>query len=168
MPVSSHLRLFHAHKDEKGNAHSINVNDIHRESHQRFNDKVAKVTTTIYGSMWFVYFLAAATFGWMLWQSYLTHKPFDPYPFAFLLFMGNLIQLLGGPIIQVGQNLSSAHSELRAESDFEVNKESFTKLETVEQHLLKQDEAILQILTRMEHFTPSRIERLSPPSPPVA
>ena len=61
----------------------------------------------------------------------------DPYPFAFLLFIGNLVQLLGGPIIQVGQNLASAHSELRAEADYEVNKKSFEHIEEMQKRLEK-------------------------------
>ena len=135
-----HIKIFHEHKkriNESGKISAINPNEVHEEFKQRLglNGKVAAVLTGVYGSMWFVYLLCFFTLGWMLWQSYFTNKPFDPYPFAFLLFIGNLVQLLGGPIIQVGQNLSSAHSELRAEADYEVNKKSFIDIETMQSRL---------------------------------
>ena len=50
----------------------------------------------------------------------------------------------------VGQNLQSAHSELRAEEDFEINKKAETEIETILMHLENQNELILQILNRLE------------------
>ncbi len=134
-----HLAVFREHQKRAAESGigAVNPNEVHEEFKARLglNGKVATVLTGIYGSMWFVYFLVLFTAGWMLWQSFFAHKPFDPYPFAFLLFMGNLVQLLGGPIIQVGQNLASAHSELRAEADYEVNKKSFADIEAMQARL---------------------------------
>src|SRR5215813_5853655 len=133
-----HLEVFQERKQqalESGQPVVLNPNQVHEEFKARlgFNGKVAGVLTAIYGSMYFVYFLAAFMAGWMLLQTLLgKQNAFDPYPFLLLLFIGNLIQLLGGPIIQVGQNLSSAHSELRAEADYEVNKKSFTDVQDVQ------------------------------------
>ncbi len=137
-----HLAILREHKQraaDSGQPVVLNPNEVHEEFKARlgFNGKVATIMTGVYGSMYFVYFLILLMAGWMLWQGAIAHKPFDPYPFAFLLFIGNLIQLLGGPIIQVGQNLSSAHSELRAEADYEVNKKSFADLEQMQSRLEK-------------------------------
>ncbi len=137
-----HLDVFREHQKrarESGQSHILNPNEVHEEFKSRlgFNGKVAGILTGIYGSMYFVYFLATFMAGWMLWQSIMGHQAFDPYPFLLLLFIGNLIQLLGGPIIQVGQNLSSAHSELRAEADYEVNKKSFADILDVQARLEK-------------------------------
>jgi len=41
----------------------------------------------------------------------------DPYPFAFLLTISNIIQLILIFILAVGQRQSSSHAELRAEHD---------------------------------------------------
>ena len=122
---------------ESGKSMAINPNEVHEEFKTRLgiNGKIATILTGIYGSMWFVYFLCLFCAGWMLWQNFFFQKPFDPYPFAFLLFIGNLVQLLGCPIIQVGQNLSSAHSELRAEADYEVNKMNFTRIEEMQKRI---------------------------------
>lgn len=131
-PHKRHLALFHERRKAVG-AQRINVNAVHEEFKVRLggNGKVASVLTAIYGSMWFVYFLALGVTSWMLVQSLLGKRAFDPYPFIFCLFVGNLIQLVGGPIIQVGQNLASVHSELRAEADYHVNQESFALLEEI-------------------------------------
>lgn len=150
-----HLHIFHMKLLEEKSPQNVNVNQVNDEFKVSlgFNGKVATLLTAVYGSMWFVYFLVTVTAGWMLWQSYFDKHPFDPYPFAFLLFMGNLIQLVGGPIIQVGQNLASAHSELRAEADYHVNKASFERLEQIEQACLditkrieQQNKLILQLM----------------------
>jgi uncharacterized membrane protein len=137
-----HLDVLREHQKraaESGESHVLNPNEVHQEFKARLglNGKVATVMTGVYGSMFFVYFLIVFMAGWMIWQSVMGHQAFDPYPFLLLLFIGNLIQLVGGPIIQVGQNLSSAHSELRAEADYEVNKKSFSDILNVQTRLEK-------------------------------
>jgi uncharacterized membrane protein len=150
-----YLQIFHRQMIQGKSPQDVNVNQVNDEFKVSlgFNGKVATVLTMVYGSMWFVYFLVTVTLGWILWQSFFDKHPFDPYPFAFLLFMGNLIQLIGGPIIQVGQNLASAHSELRAEADYHVNQASFERLEQINQACLdiskrveQQNELILQLM----------------------
>jgi uncharacterized membrane protein len=165
-----HLQIFHAKLLQGKSPQAVNVNQVDSEFKVSlgFNGKVATVLTSVYGSMWFVYFLVLATAGWMLWQGYVDKRPFDPYPFAFLLFIGNLIQLVGGPIIQVGQNLASAHSELRAEADYHVNKASFEQLEQIDQaeltlskHIEQQNELLLQLMQRQGKQHEELLRRLS-------
>jgi uncharacterized membrane protein len=128
-----HISVLKAHHNQ--GEHIVNINDVNAEIKKGFNAAFSSLLTGIYGSIWFVYFLILATSGWMFLQSYLLKQPFDPYPFAFLLFLGNLIQLLGGPIIQVGQNASIQHSELRAESDHHIHELNFNHLTEVIQRL---------------------------------
>lgn len=55
---------------------------------------------------------------------------FDPYPaFVLWLFISNMIQIFLMPLIMVGQNLESKHSEIRAETDYEVNLKAEKKLQ---------------------------------------
>ncbi len=133
------FREFHKKATESGTAQPLNPNEVHEEFKARLglNGKVATVLTGVYGSMWFVYFLALSCAVWILLQEWLGKQAFDPVPFALLLLIGNFIQLFGGPIIQVGQNLSAAHSELRAEADYEVNKKSFADIQEVQARLEK-------------------------------
>jgi uncharacterized membrane protein len=90
-----------------------------------------------------------------IWLSWNTLAPanlrFDPYPaFVLWLFISNMIQIFLMPLIMIGQNLQSKHSELRAEQDFRINKKSETEIETILMHLENQNELILQILNRLE------------------
>lgn len=115
-----------------------NVNLKHRQSLGP-QDKIALVITTAVGTMYAVYFFALFMAGWMLWQSHFAHKPFDPYPFAFLLFLGNIVQLLLMPLIMVGQNLQGRHSEIRAEEEFKTTESSYKDIEKILVHLNQQD-----------------------------
>jgi uncharacterized membrane protein len=55
---------------------------------------------------------------------------FDPYPaFVFWLFISNMIQIFLMPLIMVGRNLQSKHTEIRAETEFEINLKSEKEIE---------------------------------------
>ncbi len=102
-------------------------------------DRIALAITGAIGTMYAVYFFALAMAGWMIWQSLFDKHPFDPFPFAFLLFLGNIIQLLLMPLIMVGQNLQGRHSQIRAEEDFKTNQASYRDIEQILLHLDSQD-----------------------------
>jgi hypothetical protein len=58
-----------------------------------FNGRLAAIITKGVGTMWAFYLAALVMGGWMA-LSLIKVIPFDPYPFAFLLFLGNIVQLL--------------------------------------------------------------------------
>jgi uncharacterized membrane protein len=92
------------------------------------------------------------TIVWLGWNS-LAPKDvrFDPYPaFVLWLFISNVIQIFLMPLIMVGQNLQSAHAEMRAEADFEVNTKAETEIETILMHLENQNKIILEILEKLD------------------
>lgn len=115
-----------------------NINIKHR---QRFNfqDKVALHITKIVGTMYAVYFFALFILGWMFWQTFVLDEPFDPFPFVFLLFLGNIIQLFLMPLILVGQNLQGRHAEIRAEEEYKTTQSSYKDIEQILLHLDDQD-----------------------------
>lgn len=118
-----------------------NVNQKHQGS-LGFQDKLALIITSAVGTMYAVYFFVLCLAGWMLWQSALAKHPFDPYPFAFLLFMGNIVQLLLMPLIMVGQNIQGRHAELRTEEEYKTTLSSYNDLEIVMKKLDDQQAAI--------------------------
>jgi uncharacterized membrane protein len=121
----------------------INVNQKHRQT-LGVQDRIALVVTGAIGTMYAVYFFATFMLGWMIWQSALTHHPFDPYPFAFLLFLGNIIQLLLMPLIMVGQNIQNRHAELRSDEEFKTTMTSYHDIEAILKHLDAQDAELLR------------------------
>jgi len=118
-----------------------NVNTIHKNQ-LGLQDKIALSLTTAVGTMYAVYFFAIIVIGWMLWQTQFTERPFDPYPFAFLLFLGNIVQLLLMPLIMVGQNIQGRHAGIRAEEEFKTTQSIYKDMESILARLDKQDEAI--------------------------
>ncbi len=121
----------------------VNTNEKHK-SRLGAQDRIALLVTTAIGTMYAVYLFAIFMAGWMLWQTYFNGSPFDPYPFAFLLFLGNIVQLLLMPLIMVGQNLQARHSELRAEEEFKTTNTSYHDIEHILKHLDAQDEELLK------------------------
>jgi len=119
-----------------------NVNDQHRAG-LHIQDKIALAITTAVGTMYAVYFFTVCLAGWMLWQGAIAKHPFDPYPFAFLLFMGNIVQLLLMPLIMVGQNIQSKHAELRSDEEYKTTLSSYHDLEAILKHLDAQDQQLL-------------------------
>ena len=58
------------------------------------------------------------------------------------------------PLIMIGQNLQGRHSEIRAESDFEVNVKAEREIETILTHLENQNELILRIVKHLDADKP--------------
>ncbi len=117
---------------------------------QGLNARIAQRTTALVGTMWFFYVLAVWLAGWMLWQGAIDHRPFDPYPFAFLLFLGNIVQLLLLPLIMVGQNVQTSHADARAEADYEVDRKAEHEVEKVLEGLRILEERTDVILRRLD------------------
>jgi len=107
-----------------------NANAVH-DSEMSALDRAAVLITERVGSMGFFVLIFAWT---LLWTGYnilastlpaLHWRAFDPFPaFVAYLLISNVIQILLMPLIMVGQNVQSRHSEIRAELDFEVNQKT--------------------------------------------
>jgi uncharacterized membrane protein len=113
------------------------------------NARIGQAVTAAVGTMGAFYFFALCMAAWMFWQTE-AHKPFDPYPFAFLLFLGNIVQLLLMPLIMVGQNIQTAHADARADADYEVNRRAEEEIEKLLAGLREIDLRTLEIVRRLE------------------
>jgi uncharacterized membrane protein len=87
------------------------------------SEKFAIWITDKVGTIGFFAIIFFWTLIWLSWNMFAPRElRFDPYPaFVLWLFISNMIQIFLMPLIMVGQNLQSKHSEIRAETDFEVN-----------------------------------------------
>ena len=97
-------------KERVGGPHLV------KHEHLGFNGKIALFITNKFGSMGAFYILVA----WMfIWMTLATLKigvfKTDPYPFVFLLFLSNLIQLWALPVLAVGQQVLSKASDKQAQ-----------------------------------------------------
>ena len=145
-------RKLHSIEDIKKLRQSTrNVNIEQKENLSKIN-KIALGITERVGSMGFFFIIFCWTVAWLSWNT-LAPKTlkFDPYPaFVLWLFISNMIQIFLMPLIMIGQNLQSKHSELRAEEDFSINKKAETEIETILMHLENQNELMFEILKRLE------------------
>jgi uncharacterized membrane protein len=66
------------------------------------------------------------------------------------------LQLILLPLILVGQNLASRHSELRSEHDYQTNIKAEKEIEAILLHLEKQDRVMIEILQKIEAMEKSK------------
>jgi len=116
------------------------VNVKHRQSLKQ-QDLIAVKITRAVGTMYAVYFILIVVGGWMVWQL-LVEKPVDPFPFAFMVFISNIAQLLLLPLIMVGQNVQGKHAEMRAEEEYRMTKVTHAEIQKIQEQLTKLDEKI--------------------------
>lgn len=86
-----------------------------------FNDRVGDKISKVFGSMTTFWIFVCWQLGWMTLASLgapLFKK--DPYPFVFLLFLGNLIQLWSLPILGNTQNRAEIKRNAKADADHQA------------------------------------------------
>jgi uncharacterized membrane protein len=124
------------------------VRDVNKEYAENLSllDRAAVYITEHVGSFGFFLIIGVWSVVWLLWNTFAPKGVrFDPAPaFVLWLFISNLLQIALMPLIMVGQNLQSRHSELRAASDYEVN--------------VKAEKEIGAILLHLEHMA-AQLER---------
>jgi uncharacterized membrane protein len=146
-----HLMTHEELKKDKSHKPIRNVNAEHRESLSGL-ERFAVLITDKVGSMGFFIIIVGWTITWLGWNT-LGPKElrFDPFPaFVLWLFLSNVLQIFLMPLIMIGQNLQGRHSEIRAESDFEVNIKAEKEIEMILTHLEQQNDLILKILNHLE------------------
>jgi uncharacterized membrane protein len=128
----------------------VNPNTAHKDQFSKM-EKIALWITDHVGTMGFFNIILVWTVVWLSWNIFAPKNvQFDPYPaFVLWLFISNMIQIFLMPLIMIGQNLQGRHSEIRAESDFEVNVKAEREIETILTHLENQNELILKILNQI-------------------
>ncbi|AFH47878.1 Putative membrane protein [Ignavibacterium album JCM 16511] len=123
--------------------HIRNANQIYKEV-LKDSEKFAIWITNKVGTIGFFAVIFFWTVFWLSWNMFAPpHLRFDPYPaFVLWLFISNMIQIFLMPLIMVGQNLESKHSEIRAETDYEVNLKAEKEIQQIQQELAEIKELI--------------------------
>jgi uncharacterized membrane protein len=117
-----------------------------------FNGRLGAAITKAVGTMWAFYFAAVFMGLWMLLAEVRILK-FDPYPFAFLLFLGNIVQLLLMFVIMVGQQVLGAASDKRAVQTYKDAEAILHECLELQAHLKAQDEVLDQVITHVQRVT---------------
>jgi uncharacterized membrane protein len=109
-----------------------------------FNGRLAATLTKQVGSMWAVYCTTIFVLSWISFATWGFLRNLDPYPFPFLLFLTNVVQLLLVFIILVGQQILGRASDRRALKTYDDAEAIFGQVTRLHDHLAEQD----RILTR--------------------
>jgi uncharacterized membrane protein len=109
------------------------------DEHLGFNARLGVSVTRGVGSMWSVYITIAVVCGWILLATTGPLHKSDPYPFPFLLFLGNLVQLMLVFVILVGQGVFARSVDRRSNQTFTDAEKILQEVTKLHSHLQKQD-----------------------------
>ena len=111
--------------------------------------RLAAWITRRLGSMWTVYACVALTGAWMVLGSRASFG-FDPYPYPFMLFLGNVVQLLLIFVILLGQQVLGRTGDRRAIQTFEDAEAILHDCAQIQNHLIAQDQHLAECVVLNE------------------
>jgi uncharacterized membrane protein len=132
------------------------------------NGAVAVVLTRAVGSMPALYVALAFVGGWIALATWGPLHRADPYPFPFLLFLNNVVQLVLCLVILVGQRLLGAAADHRAVQTYEHAEAIFEEVADLQGHLDRQDRALSRGISLLKSSAHPWIELHRVQAPPQA
>jgi uncharacterized membrane protein len=128
------------------------VRDLNREVDRKltFADRVADDFSRLVGSWYFVLAQAGIIVLWLGLNAFNLIHPWDKYPFWFLNFILSLEAAVWVSVVLMGVNRLADRDRLRAQHDYELNVKAEEELKALMNHLMHQDEILLQIVNRLD------------------
>ncbi len=121
---------------------SRNVNE-EQAKRSTVADRAADMLAEFGGSWKFIGFALGLILFWILLNSYILIKGFDPLPYQMLNLVLAVVAGLQAPIIMMSQNRQSGKDRLRADLDFQVN--------------LKNEISLTEVLRRLDVLESERL-----------
>jgi uncharacterized membrane protein len=106
--------------------------------------------------------------GWMALATWGPLHRADPYPFAFLLFLNNVVQLVLCSVILVGQRVLGMAADRRAVQTYESAEAIFAQVADLQEHLDRHDRVLSRGISLLESSQHPWIERHRVQPPPQA
>ncbi len=94
---------------------------------QRAADAIAKFA----GSWAFIFSFTGLLILWMIVNTLLASKAFDPYPFILLNLVLSCVAAIQAPLIMMSQNRQEEKDRRRAENDYKVNLKTEIMIEDI-------------------------------------
>ncbi len=128
------------------------VRDLNREVDRKvtFSDRVASDFARLIGSWIFVLAQVGLMVVWVGLNALSLLRPWDPYPFQFLNFVLSLEAAIWASIMLMALNSQASRDRIRAQNEFELNVKAEEELKSLMNHLMHQDEILLQIVNRLD------------------
>jgi uncharacterized membrane protein len=115
-----------------------------------------------------LYIVLAIVAGWMALATWGPLHRVDPYPFAFRLFLDNVVQLVLCSVILVGQRVLGMAADRRAVQTYENAEAIFEQVADLQKHLDRHDRALSRGVSLLESSPHPWIERHRVQPPPQA
>jgi uncharacterized membrane protein len=132
------------------------------------NGVIAVALTRSVGSMPALYAALVIVGGWMALATWGPLHQVDPYPFRFLLFLDNVVQLVLCLVILVGQRVLGVAADHRAVQTYENAEAIFEQVVDLQGHLDRHDRALSRGVSLLEWSPHPWIERHRVEPPPQA
>jgi uncharacterized membrane protein len=132
------------------------------------NDAIAAALTRIIGSMPALYAVLVFVGAWIVLGTWGPLHSSDPYPFAFLLFLNNVVQLVLCSVILVGQRVLGLAADRRAVQTYENAEAIFARVADLQAHLDRHDRALSRGVSLLESSAHPWIEKHRVQTPPQA
>jgi uncharacterized membrane protein len=128
------------------------VRDLNREVERRlgFADRVADDFSRLIGTWAFVLAQVGIMVVWVGLNALNLIRPWDRYPFEFLNFILSLEAAIWVSVVLMALNRLADRDRLRAQHDYELDVKSEEELKALMNHLMHQDEILLQIVNRLD------------------
>lgn len=128
------------------------VRDLNRETERRLTlaDRIAIDFARLVGSWVFVLAQLGLMVVWVLLNGLSLINHWDPYPFQFLNFILILEVAAWLSLVLMAYNRQADRERLRAQHDYELDVKAEEELKALMNHLMHQDEILLQIINRLD------------------
>jgi uncharacterized membrane protein len=128
------------------------VRDLNREFDRKltFTDRVASDFARLVGSWVFVLAQLGLMLLWVILNAVNLLRHWDPYPFLFLNFIFTLEAAIWVSVVLMALNSQADRDRLRAQNEYELNVKAEEELKALMNHLMHQDEILLQIVNRLD------------------
>jgi uncharacterized membrane protein len=124
---------------------SRNANE-EEKARETLADRAADLIAEFGGSWKFIIFSFAAIIFWIIFNSWILVRGFDPAPYAMLNLVLAVIAGMQAPIIMMSQNRQGEKDRLRADLDYQVN--------------LKNELSLAEVLRRLDVLESERLPKL--------
>jgi uncharacterized membrane protein len=128
------------------------VRDLNRETERRLTlaDRIAMDFTRLVGSWVFVLAQLGLMLVWVVLNALSLIRHWDPYPFQFLNFILTFEIAAWLLLVLMAFNRQTDRDRLRSQHDYELNVKAEEELKALMNHLMHQDEILLQIVNRLD------------------
>src|SRR5947209_12632068 len=128
------------------------VRDLNRDVDRKltFADRVASDFARLIGSWIFVLAQVGLMLLWVLLNAIGLLRHWDPYPFLFLNFVFSLEAAIWVSVVLMTLNSMVDRDRMRAQNEYELNVKAEEELKALMNHLMHQDEILLQIVNRLD------------------